>query len=59
MRKTRSIAPVLDADLLTENIGAQIGYTFRHAAVLPAIRDRAFRLNSQAVGESNLGANNA
>jgi len=51
MRKTHSIAPVRDADPLTENIEAQMGNTFWHTAVLPAIRDRVFRLNSQAVGE--------
>jgi hypothetical protein len=47
----RSIAPVLNAVLLTENIEAQMGNTFWHAAVLPAIRDQVFRLNSRAAGE--------
>jgi len=51
LRKTRSIAPVLNAVLLTEDIEAQMGNTYRHEAVLPAIHDRVFRLNSQAVGE--------
>jgi len=51
LRKMRSIAPVLNAVLLTENIEAQMGNTFWHAAVLPAIRDQVFRLNSRAAGE--------